>query len=106
MATVGGRKFLFDPTWASGHIDKRVYVRKYVEQYWMTEPELMLFNHLPEDDADQLMPTAITRKQFEDMTYFRPSFFFTGMSPHSATARVGREREGGREGGRRVIIGA
>ena len=88
MATLGGRKFLFDPTWASGHIKNRAYVRKYVDHYWMADPELMLFNHLPEDDADQLVDEAITLKQFEDMTYFRPGFFFAGMSPRSANARV------------------
>ena len=90
MVTIGGRQFIFDPTWASGHVNNKKYVQKFVEHYWMADPELMKYNHLPENEADQLLSKSVTREQFEDFAYFRPTFFRTGLSPHSANARVGQ----------------
>ena len=89
MVAIGRHKYLFDPTWASGHVNNKKYVRKFVEHYWMTDPELMKCTHLPKNEADQLLPHPISRRQFENLAFFRPPFWQTGLSPHSANTRVG-----------------
>ncbi|CAD5111799.1 DgyrCDS1073 [Dimorphilus gyrociliatus] len=48
--------------------------------YFLTDPDLFVCTHLPKDFRWQLLPTAISRKLFENLPYVRERFFEMNMT--------------------------
>lgn len=72
---------LLDVTWGSGYInDQQTYSKAFQGHYFLTEPNLLIYDHLPEDEKWQQLDQPISRKQFEDLILLRPDFFATGLS--------------------------
>lgn len=65
-----------DCTWAAGYIDEGgAFVRRPDDHYFLTSPDCFVYDHLPEDPQWQLLPTPVTRNDYEKMVYLRPGFF-------------------------------
>ena len=47
--------------------------------YFMTDPEMMICTHLPDDPAWQLLARPVTPAEFEQMAYIRDAFFDMGL---------------------------
>ena len=47
--------------------------------YFMTDPEMMICTHLPDDPAWQLLARPVTSAEFEQMAYIRDAFFDMGL---------------------------
>lgn len=47
---LGGKWYLLDPTWASGYVNLGdVFVKKYNDFYYLTDPEKLVVDHLPNE---------------------------------------------------------
>ena len=90
---------LFDPHWAARHvrgggfgewelIDDNGQGAKRLEEedasvmydhnefYFLTDPEAMIYSHLPEDHEQwQLLARPVTKREFNEMAYLKPAFF-------------------------------
>ncbi len=74
------RWYLLDATWGAGHLDSgQKFVREFNNHYFLTDPEQLIYDHLPEDETWQLIKQAITRKQFSNLVLLRPAFFRNGL---------------------------
>lgn len=86
---------LMDPTWAAGHIDNdQKFVYAFEEFYFLTLPKHFIYSHLPEDPRWQLLPSPVTKEEFEEWPRTRPAFFIQGLeivSPLHGTVRTKSE---------------
>jgi hypothetical protein len=91
---VDGQWRLFDATWAEGNGTtkggKLVSVRGFDPFWFDVDPYSMLFSHLPEDPQWQLIPTAISLAEYEQMPYVQANFFAAGFDGKTAFEKVRR----------------
>ena len=68
--------YLIDCTWGSGYIDKNDrFVKEYREYYFLVKPEYLIWTHLPEESAFQMIEQTITKNEFEILPHVSRSFF-------------------------------
>ncbi|HPE63101.1 MAG TPA: transglutaminase domain-containing protein [Methanothrix sp.] len=73
---INGEWRLIDSTWGAGHLDPAVgFFREFEEFYFLTPPEDLVWTHLPDDPAWQLLDVPMTRVEFEGLVYAKPAFF-------------------------------
>jgi Transglutaminase-like superfamily len=77
---INGTWYLLDVTWGSGYInEQRTFTKSFQEHYFFTDPELMIYDHLPEDNKWQRLASPVSRADFEQLILLRPDFFKTGL---------------------------
>lgn len=74
---VEGRWILVDSTWGAGAVsaESRSFIRAFGEHYFQTDPEQMIYSHLPEDPKWQLLNKEVSRNKFAILPKLRPLFF-------------------------------
>lgn len=79
---IGSSWQFVDVTWDAGVVDWRTYYRKYSTDYFLLEPSKFIFQHLPLEEEDQLLPKEQRRDvpRFEKEPYVPGSFFAQGLS--------------------------
>lgn len=76
---IDGSWKLLDVTWA------RDTVRREVDNFFfLTDPELFILNHYPEDYESALLDETYTYNDFMNFPLYRPHFHSTGFSNHIA----------------------
>ena len=67
---------LIDVAWASGYTDEncKTFTRHRNDWYYLTPPEKFILDHFPRDTVWQLLPIAITAKQFAGHPLFYHGF--------------------------------
>jgi hypothetical protein len=84
----GGGWHLLDPAWAAGQFEYGVaqraatrYRRQLCEQFWLMSPQRALADHLPADEAWQLLDegTMQSPTQWQQSVYRTPAFFERGL---------------------------
>ncbi len=63
---INNKWFLFDPTWASGHVTNGKYIKKLNNNYYKAEASTFIINHIPFDYLWQFSEFPITNKEFYD----------------------------------------
>ncbi|KAL5013541.1 hypothetical protein ScPMuIL_007811 [Solemya velum] len=53
---------------------------EYDENFFLVDPEQLIYSHLPEEPEWQLLKNPITEEQFEEMAFLKDNFFNFGMS--------------------------
>ena len=77
---IEGQWQLADSTWGAGHLDpEKGFVQRFEEFYFLTPPEDLVWTHLPEDPAWQLLDAPISKEEFEGLVYAKPAFFKNDM---------------------------
>lgn len=72
---IDGKWKLVDVTWANEERDGVFSIRNFDEQYFLTPPSKLILNHLPEDDAWQLLEKKVDKKKFFDLPMIWSAFF-------------------------------
>ncbi len=94
---VGGQWQLVDVTWNAGGVGSDGEWRKrYESDYLFVPPDVMLHNHLPDEDKWQLVDVPISRGDFMRRPQVGPAFFAQGFkltSPSRSQTTVGRKGE-------------
>jgi len=61
---IGNKWYLFDPTWASGYVDKGRFYKKMEDTYFKVSPSTMIATHMPFDNLWQFLNFPITNQEF------------------------------------------
>ncbi len=68
--------YLLDCTWGAGRLDERFrFVPKFNEHYFLTPPEMLIYDHFPKEARWQLLPSPITRADFLKRVSVKSAFF-------------------------------
>jgi hypothetical protein len=89
---LGTSWFLVDPTWASGTVGDGKFEPHFTWDYFLVSPRELQLSHFPEDPAWQLVPTPMTRNEFEHMSAIPRTLIKVGFDPD--TLRVAAKRVG------------
>ena len=65
-ALINNKWILFDPTWASGYIQNKKFVKKFSEQYYAITPSNLIKTHMPFDYLWQFLNYPITSQEFSE----------------------------------------
>jgi len=97
VARINGEWRIFDPTWGSGFIQDKKFVRKLNSDYFMPAPGRFIRNHMPFDYLWQLLYYPMTNQEFyegktaPDST--RPYFNYPdSIAAHLALPPIEQER--------------
>jgi len=73
---IDGQWRLLDSTWGAGYLSTAgQFVRAFNAHYFLTPPELFIYDHLPEDPQWQLLSPPISMPQFLDTVQTYPALF-------------------------------
>ncbi|XP_066263827.1 uncharacterized protein [Branchiostoma lanceolatum] len=88
---IDGRWYLLDCTWGTGVVDiqRKNFTFKYQEDRFLTDPEMMVLDHLPLDDKWQLLEEPKTLDQFENEVSLTPAFYACGLNPSDLSVQDG-----------------
>lgn len=67
-ANINGEWTLSDPTWASGAIMNKKFVKQFEEKYFRVPAQKMIQSHIPYDPMWQLLENPVTHKAFIQLT--------------------------------------
>ncbi len=77
---IDGEWALLDCTWGAGRLDEQQRFRKrFTEHYFLTSPDLFLYDHFPSDDRWQLLRAPISKEEFLARALVQPAFFEHGL---------------------------
>ena len=78
---------LMDPTWAAGFVDEvnQVFVHKFNDHYFDTDPKAFIKEHFPEKKRWQLLEQPISLKSFFSAPIFLPAYFENEVELSSLT---------------------
>ncbi|WP_300599182.1 transglutaminase domain-containing protein [Niabella sp.] len=63
-ARIDGSWYLFDPTWGSGYISNKQFVKKLNNDYYLVSPGKLIRSHMPFDYLWQFLNYPVTTAQF------------------------------------------
>jgi hypothetical protein len=61
---IGGKWFVFDPTWAAGFIEGKKFTRKLNNAFYKAEPARMIASHMPFDYLWQFLNSPVNNQEF------------------------------------------
>ena len=86
---IDGRWRLLDATWGAGHLSPSgAFERSFNAHYFLTPPELFIYDHLPEDPRWQLLDPPVSMQTFLDTVQISPAFFRYGLGLTNSHARI------------------
>jgi len=56
--------YMFDPTWGSGYISERKFIKQFNNDYFMIRPADLIQTHMPFDYLWQFLPYPVSREEF------------------------------------------
>ena len=75
------RWYLIDSAWGTGYIDGNHEYKKDLKlHYFLTRPEHMIYNHLPEDSRWQLLSKPITMDDYLRLPHVHSYYFIYGLN--------------------------
>lgn len=78
--SINGSWYLIDPSWGSGRLEADGRFNKSFDpHYFMTPPEELIYDHLPEEAQWQLLDKPISKREFEERVYVKPEYFKYGI---------------------------
>lgn len=104
-AKIQGKWYLFDPTFASGSVVGRKYVREFDDKWFMVSPERMIETHMPYDPIWQFLTKPVSYKSFASGKNIGPlynDFFAYEDSIHQYLAATAENRL--RQEQRRILL--
>ena len=66
---------LVDATWGSGYVRSGVFYKKFEDRFFMTEPEIFILNHFPDDPKWQLLEKQVSKQEFSNFVFVHSAFY-------------------------------
>jgi transglutaminase/protease-like cytokinesis protein 3 len=79
-AKIKGHWYLIDSTWDAGFTEPKGFTKKYKTDYFLIPPEVMIRNHLPENQTWQLLAKPVSQGEFLRQPMLEPRFQAEGLS--------------------------
>jgi transglutaminase/protease-like cytokinesis protein 3 len=80
LVKIDGNWYAIDATWGAGHIVGKSYVKEFNEFYFLTNPELLIKSHFPEEEKWQLTKKRYTLADFERWPLVYDNFYKYGFT--------------------------
>ncbi|KAK2891335.1 hypothetical protein Q8A67_013978 [Cirrhinus molitorella] len=79
---VDGQWHLLDACWGAGYVDKdkKAFIKRYKEYYFLTDPENFIDAHYPEEEEWQLLENPIRIEEFEKRVLIKPDFYTLNLT--------------------------
>lgn len=79
---IDGQWQLLDATWGAGYLDakRKRFVRRFQAHYFLTPPEQFIYDHFPKNSKWQLLPSPVSKSEYDQWVYLRPAFFHYGLA--------------------------
>ncbi|CAJ0626425.1 16472_t:CDS:2 [Entrophospora sp. SA101] len=74
-----GEYLLIDCTWGAGVVEERKFKKNFNDFYFLASPNQFIYSHLPEQPKHQYIGPTITKPEFINLPYVKPSFFKYGL---------------------------
>ena len=78
---LNGQWQLIDSTWGSGVVDKKGFIKKFNEYYFLTPADQLIFSHLPNDPKNQLLAAPVSQETFSSWPKINIQWFKFGFAP-------------------------
>ncbi|XP_076861997.1 kyphoscoliosis peptidase-like isoform X2 [Brachyhypopomus gauderio] len=74
--------YLLDACWGAGKVDmdNRVFMKRYNEFYFLTDPEDFINSHCPDEEEWQLLENPVHLEEFEKMVLKTSEFYRLGLT--------------------------
>jgi len=77
---IAGHWQLVDCCWGAGHCNERGrFTRKFTPHYFLTAPDVFIYNHFPNNPRWQLLARPLSRAEFLRRVEVGPTFFDCGL---------------------------
>ena len=84
-----GNWHLVDPTWGAGSPnEQKKFVKAYREDRFLVSPEQFIFDHFPTDPKWQLLPTAVSKEEFQRWPRVPADLFLVGFTVKDVRASL------------------
>jgi hypothetical protein len=70
---------LVDNTWGAGYLNGMDFEKRFEPFYFLCSPTLFIYGHLPDDPKHQYVEPKLTKEEFLDLPYVKPTFFTSGL---------------------------
>jgi hypothetical protein len=80
-----------DPTWGAGGIDKKKFVKKFNEYYFFPAPDQIIYTHFPREEKWQLLPDALSEKDFDAQPKVSSRMFEMGVTTVALKKALGEK---------------
>ncbi len=67
--------YLIDATWGAGYVEKGRFHKKFEDAFFMTNPEIFIISHYPDQPKWQLIKTPVSKKEFAEFAYIFAGFY-------------------------------
>ena len=95
IVTIDGKQFLLDCTWDSGYVDGWNFVNRYKSEYFFADPKIFIYEHFPENKANQLLEKPLSAQEFAELPFLELRFL-QSIESHPELLRI-NEVEAGEE---------
>jgi hypothetical protein len=85
---IDGEWKLVDATFGAGDLVGREFRKRFRDFYFEAPPEKLVFSHYPDDRRWQLLPSAVSRGDFERRAQLTRDFWELGFAPDSVLAAM------------------
>jgi hypothetical protein len=88
---LGDEWHLVDATWGAGGLRDKKFVKAFRDFYFLPPPEALVFTHFPKKPNSQLLPEAISEKEFDRQPRVSARFFEVGLTPSAISKAIAAE---------------
>ena len=74
-----GEFLLVDNTWGAGYLNGMDFERRFEPFYFLCPPTQFIYSHLPNKPEHQYVDPTLTKKEFLDLPFVKPTFFTSGL---------------------------
>ena len=82
------RWYLVDVTWDAGHVEGKMYHKRYGTAYLFADPRQFLYTHFPTDAKWQLLERPCTAEEFAKLPFLEGRFFEQGLQLATTLRRL------------------
>ena len=72
---INNKWYLVDATWGAGYVEAGIFHKKFEDGFFMTDPQIFILNHYPNDPKWQLLDKSVCKKEFADFVFVHFTFF-------------------------------
>lgn len=75
VVNINGKWYPVDVTWGSGYVRSGVFYKRFEDRFFMTEPEIFILNHFPDDPEWQLLENPVSKREFANFAFVHSAFY-------------------------------
>ena len=83
VVCLNGKWYGIDTTWGAGHVEGNKYIKQFNDFYFLTDPELLIKTHFPDNPNWILSKKKYTLEDFSRWPHVYSNFYTSGFNKYS-----------------------